>query len=189
MKMKKLLSIAAMVMLCVTVLSSCGSAPGAATAPPADNNAATAAPDAAAPQDAPTPIKILTQKFPTTINPEDMPMYQDIEKNYNVDLLWEEIPYETFGERKGVILASNELPDIFFAGLSDNDITTNSNLFLDMRPYMDKMPNVQNLFATKAGAEIVSTFPPDDAVYALPQVYGFSPRSGITSVEPSLQLG
>jgi putative aldouronate transport system substrate-binding protein len=129
---------------------------------------------------APVAVKILTQMFPTTINPSEMGMYKDIEQALNVRLEWETVPYDIFPERKGIILSSGELPDIFFAGLSDSDITTNSDLFLDMSAHLDKMPNVTAMFAQNRDIEIVSTFPPDGKIYSLPQVYGIRPTSAVT---------
>jgi putative aldouronate transport system substrate-binding protein len=145
-----------------------------------DNPARGAAEEAPALGDASVTINILTQMFPTTIAPSEMGMYQDIEKMFGVKLEWETIPYDIFPERKGVILSSEELPDIFFAGLSDSDVTTNSDLFLDMSEYLDKMPNVRTMFEQNRNCEIVSRFPPDGKIYSLPQVYGIRPTSAVT---------
>ena len=54
-------------------------------------------------------------------------------------------------------MASNDLPDIFFAGLTTDDIVANPDLFVDMTTLLDYAPNVQSMFEEVPLTQYVST--------------------------------
>lgn len=47
---------------------------------------------------------------------EDLWMFKRYEEITNIHIQWEEVPREGYGERKNIILASNDLPDLFYQG-------------------------------------------------------------------------
>ena len=93
-----------------------------------------------------------TTKFP-------FPVFDEIEKIANVDIEWTLESTSDWDEKKNLILASGELPDIFFGcKLTNADIT--SGVFMDLTPYLDAAPNVQRFFETCTA--------PDGCIYGVP---------------------
>ena len=55
---------------------------------------------------------------------EDYPIFKEIEKNCNVDVTWTTISGDGADEKLGLILSSNELPDMVFSGLGTTKIVS-----------------------------------------------------------------
>lgn len=117
-------------------------------------------------------LRIMVQ---TGLDPDTLPMFKQIEEKCNVDFVWDAVE-SGYSEKKAVVLASNDLPDIFFAGLTSDDIVTNPELFVDMSTLLDYAPNVKNMFEEVPLTKYVSTYG-DNGLLSLPQVTGFNPRS------------
>lgn len=117
-------------------------------------------------------LRIMVQ---TGLDPDTLPVYQRIEEKYNVDLVWDTVE-SGYNEKKAVVLASNDLPDIFFAGLTEDDIVANPELFVDMTELLEYAPNVQKMFDEVPLTKYISTYG-DDGILSLPQVTGFNPQS------------
>lgn len=125
----------------------------------------------------PVTLSIVTESFTPTIDCGEMPMWQELQKELNITIKFDQVR-SGWEERKAVILASNELPDIFLGGLTDGDIVTNSQAFVDMRALIDQYaPNVKKMFEANPAALAASSFPPDGAVYSLPLILGLMPES------------
>lgn len=117
-------------------------------------------------------IRIMVQ---TALDPDTLPMFKQIEEKCNVDFVWDAVE-SGYSEKKAVVLASNDLPDIFFAGLTSDDIVANPDLFVDMTTLLDYAPNVKNMFEEVPLTQYVSTYG-ENGILSLPQVIGFNPRS------------
>ena len=117
-------------------------------------------------------LRIMVQ---TGLDPDTLPMFKQIEEKCNVDFVWDAVE-SGYSEKKAVVLASNDLPDIFFAGLTSDDIVANPELFVDMSTLLDYAPNVKNMFEEVPLTKYVSTYG-DNGLLSLPQVTGFNPRS------------
>ncbi|MDO4292371.1 MAG: extracellular solute-binding protein [Eubacteriales bacterium] len=117
-------------------------------------------------------LRIMVQ---TTLDPDTIPVFQRIEEKYNVDLVWDTVE-SGYSEKKAVVLASNDLPDIFFAGLTENDVVANPELFVDLSELLDYAPNVQKMFEEVPLTKYISTYG-EDGILSLPQVTGFNPQS------------
>ena len=117
-------------------------------------------------------LRIMVQ---TALDPDTLPMFKQIEEKCNVDFVWDAVE-SGYSEKKAVVLASNDLPDIFFAGLTTDDIVANPDLFVDMTTLLDYAPNVQSMFEEVPLTQYVSTYG-ENGILSLPQVIGFNPRS------------
>lgn len=117
-------------------------------------------------------LRIMVQ---TGLDPDTLPMFQKIEEKCNVDFIWDAVE-SGYNEKKAVVLASNDLPDIFFAGLTSDDIVANPELFVDMSSFLDLAPNVEQMFEEVPLTKYVSTYG-ENGILSLPQVTGFNPRS------------
>ena len=117
-------------------------------------------------------LRIMVQ---TGLDLDTLPMFQRIEEKCNVDFVWDSVE-SGYSEKKAVVLASNDLPDIFFAGLTEDDIVANPELFVDFSTLMEYAPNVEKMFEEVPLTKYVSTYG-DNGVLSLPQVTGFNPKS------------
>jgi putative aldouronate transport system substrate-binding protein len=161
--------------LVASMLGGCASKAPATTAPA--GQATTGATATPAPE--PTPLKIMTQSDPRTIDCATMPMWQNIENEANVKIEWDQVR-SGWEEKKALVLASNALPDIFLGGLTDGDITTNIKSFVELTDLIKQYaPNVTKMFEENPGALAISTIP-GAGIYSLPLALGFMPRSSAT---------
>jgi putative aldouronate transport system substrate-binding protein len=119
-------------------------------------------------------FKIACESYTVTMDAGEMPMFKDIEKALNVKFEFEQVR-SGWAERKAIILASGDLPDIFLGGLTDGDILINKDYFVDMRKYLDLAPNIKKMLQNPSVAATAAF--PDGAVYSLPLVLGFMPKS------------
>lgn len=117
-------------------------------------------------------LRIMAQ---TGLDLDTLPVYQRIEEKYNVDLVWDTVE-SGYSEKKAVVLASNDLPDIFFAGLTEDDIVANPELFVDLTGLLEYAPNVQKMFEEMPLTKYISTYG-EEGILSLPQVIGFNPQS------------
>ena len=132
------LSILAALCLAANVLSACGGKEPPISQP--SSAGGTAAPEsssAPAPKFNETGFPIvnepITQKLTIAVNPsykvEDMSemwFFKKMEEKTNVRFEFERLSTDQWEERKNLMFASNELPDILAGGLSNNDIITYS---------------------------------------------------------------
>ena len=126
-------------------------------------------------------LRIMTQSYTPTMDCENMPMWQELEEQCNVDIEWEQVR-SGWEEKKAVVLASNDLPDIFLGGLTDGDIVTNAEAFVDMTDLIDAYaPNVKKMLEEVPAARVSSTFD-ENGILSLPLICGFNPRSAATMV-------
>ena len=121
-------------------------------------------------------IRAITNSHALNINLNDMPVWQDLQKKLNMTIEWDQVS-SGMDEKKAVILASNDLPDLWLSGLSDGDITMNQGAFLDLTPLIEQYaPNIQKMFEEEPDTRRISTSS-DGAIYSLPQVRPYRPNS------------
>lgn len=93
----------------------------------------------------------------------------NLEKETNVHIEWQVQSLNDWGEQKGIMLASGELPDIIFGfqTFGDSDIMNNSELFLPLEDLVDQyMPNLKQAFEDMPDLKKIATFP-DGHMYSL----------------------
>ena len=73
-------------------------------------------------------------------------MFKQMEEDTNVIINWQYAGDADWSEQKSLLLASGDLPDVFFGSnsLKDMDIATNLDLFIPLEEYVEKYcPNIQ----------------------------------------------
>ncbi len=124
----------------------------------------------------PITIRAMTNSHALNINIDDMPVWQDLQAKTNIKIEWDQVS-SGWDEKKAVVLASNDLPDLWLSGLSDGDLTMNQGAFLDLTPLIEQYaPNIQKMFEEEPDTRKISTAS-DGAIYSLPQVRPYRPES------------
>jgi putative aldouronate transport system substrate-binding protein len=78
------------------------------------------------------------------------------------------------------MLASGDVPDLFFTAVGDADYAMYQGLFVDLAPLIDQYaPNIQRMFREKPETLVLSK-QPDGAIYATPKYQRFWPKSNGT---------
>ncbi|MCL2831592.1 MAG: extracellular solute-binding protein [Treponema sp.] len=107
-------------------------------------------------------------------NWSDMFFFKEYEKMTNIHLDLQEVPAQGFEERKNLLFASNELPDIFVKPLINQVQFTmygsTSKQLIPLDPYLQQWaPNINNIIQTNEAVRISQTAA-DGHVYVLPQL-------------------
>ena len=116
-------------------------------------------------------------KHPLTKPLAEMEWLKKAEDAAGVEIEWQEITAD-WGQKKGTMLASGDIPDLFIGGnvISDADFAQFSGLFQDLTELLPKAPNVQAMFDEKPETKVIAT-QPDGKIYGLPKYQRFWPAS------------
>ena len=177
---RKLLAIALVCTMSVSLLIGCGSN-GNAGNTDAENTGDTSATEdsSEATTDAQTgdvaQLTGIVLKHPLTQPNEDIEWLQEVEARTGVNITWEEISAD-WDMVKGPLLASGEIPDIIVGAntISDSDFAQFPGLFLDFAPHLDALPNVQRMFSEVPDTEILARQLSGE-IYGLPKYQRFWP--------------
>jgi putative aldouronate transport system substrate-binding protein len=178
-------------LLCVSMLAACSTpAPASTTAPTAA--AATAAPTAQPTQaplfnetglpivNQPTTLKITTMRWGDMGDSFKKNQWLiDLEKNTGVTIEWTAVSNTDWPEQRSILLASNQLPDVFFGNqtITDADIASNPTLFLELTDLINKyMPNYQKAITTVPAIKGMSTSP-DGKIYSFGKLLPARPQT------------
>ena len=110
----------------------------------------------------------------------EMGMFKDAAANAGVEIEWEEIS-TGWTEKKPVILASGDLPDIIIndSTITSSDIISNIDSFMDMTDLIAAYaPNIQKMFEEVPDSLTASMY--NGGIYALPLVTAYMPTSYVT---------
>ena len=104
---------------------------------------------------------------------EDYPIFKEIEKNCNVDVTWTTISGDGADEKLGLILSSNELPDMVFSGLGTTKIVSyaSKGIIRQMEDLIEAgyAPNLKKILDKNPEIRKAITMP-DGHIYVLPVV-------------------
>lgn len=116
-------------------------------------------------------------KHPLTKPLAEMEWLQKAEDAAGVDIEWQEITAD-WGQKKGTMLASGDIPDLFVGGnvITDADFAQFQGLFQDLSELSTQAPNVQEMFDAKPETKVIAT-QPDGKIYGLPKYQRFWPAS------------
>jgi putative aldouronate transport system substrate-binding protein len=127
----------------------------------------------------PVTLTIMCQSNVQTIDAAEMGMFKAAAAAANVNLEWTQVR-SGWSEKKAVLLASDDYPDIFFSGLDTADITMNLEAFTDMTDLINEYaPNVARMFEEVPDAKVSGTYG-DGGIYSLPRIVGYRPRTYCT---------
>ena len=97
---------------------------------------------------------------------------QEAEKLTNVHIKWILVPQESQTEKKNLLLASGDLPEVFMGALNENDLMTYGpqGAFVKLSDYLaDYAPNFQQICAENEGLLQALTMP-DGNIYSFPKL-------------------
>ncbi|QYR22660.1 ABC transporter substrate-binding protein [Paenibacillus sp. sptzw28] len=116
-------------------------------------------------------------KHPLTKPLAQMEWLKKAEDAAGVEIEWQEITAD-WGQKKGTMLASGDIPDLFVGAnvITDADFAQFSGLFQDLTELLPKAPNVQAMFEEKPETKVIAT-QPDGKIYGLPKYQRFWPAS------------
>ncbi|MBD2872681.1 ABC transporter substrate-binding protein [Paenibacillus arenilitoris] len=114
-------------------------------------------------------------KHPLTKPLGEMEWLQQVEDAAGVDIEWQEITAD-WGQKKGTMLASGDVPDLFVGPnvITDADFAQFQGLFQDLSELTEQAPNVQQMFAEKPETKAIAT-QRDGRIYGLPKYQAFWP--------------
>ena len=105
-----------------------------------------------------------------------LPVLDELAQRAGVEIEWTVMSMPDFRTQKSVILASGDLPDLFFGcAMTDADVSTGA--FLDLAPYLEDAPNIQRFLRENPAAKAMAAAA-DGAIYALPGQPALRPYSG-----------
>lgn len=129
-------------------------------------------------------LDIFVASVPDSSDWNDVFIWNEYEEMTNIKTNWEQIPSNSIDEKRNLTLASNSLPDVFYAsGIPPLDIFKygEQGTLLELNDLIeDHAPNIRALFEKYPTVEKALTFP-DGNIYSLPGFY--SPEF------PSLLIG
>jgi putative aldouronate transport system substrate-binding protein len=117
-------------------------------------------------------------KHPLTKPLAEMEWLKKAEEESGVEIKWQEITAD-WGQKKGTMLASGDVPDLFVGPnvITDADFAQFQGLFQDLSDLVNKdAPNVQMMFNAKPETKVIAT-QPDGKIYGLPKYQRFWPAS------------
>lgn len=124
----------------------------------------------------PVQIRVTAVMSAVTDDLETIESYKKIAEEANVEIIWEYVR-SGWEEKKPLILASGDLPDVFFGrqAMTTVDIISNIDYFLPLNDLIDQYaPNVQKMFNEMPETKELMMFP-DGNMYALGHVMPFRP--------------
>ncbi|MGG1518191.1 extracellular solute-binding protein [Paenibacillus oryzisoli] len=147
MKVKKgIMAVSGSLLLASTVLSACGndSAPTTSTT---DSKSTTAA-GTTAPA-GPLTLTWMRYEHPSQAIVANSKAVQEIQKRKNVKLELQSVPQSNYDDKKKTLIATNTLPDVMLVKQDDIQNFADTGAFLDLTPYLDKMPNLKKVIAAQ----------------------------------------
>jgi len=97
--------------------------------------------------------------------PANNPMIDYLNKKFNIDLKFQWISQDNYNEKLNVMAASGEFPDSFLLMKDDFLKWRDKGVFLDLKPYISKYPNLTKQLG---GEEQLQFMSPKGKYYSLP---------------------
>jgi putative aldouronate transport system substrate-binding protein len=121
--------------------------------------------------DTPVKLRAITMRWGSMGNTfEANAFLQQLERDSNVDIVWEVKSSSDWNEQKSLLFASRDMPDIAIGNQTFNttDISSNRDYFIPLDDLIDKyMPNLKAAFAETPELRRACTAP-DGKIYSLP---------------------
>lgn len=123
-------------------------------------------------------IRIMRDENPSQPITTDNIKLKTIEELLNVRIIVEAPPKASYADKKSVLIATDDMPDIMFVAHSDVQTYARDDMFVNLSEYKDQMPN---LFAVLEANPSAATLTIDGSYYAAPGIQRINPdarRSG-----------
>lgn len=109
-------------------------------------------------------ISVLRPEHPSQPLRSNAPSLQQIEKVKGVKIELKSAPLSDYDVKKKTLISTNRLPDVTFLDIKDIQENASSGMFLDLTPYMDRMPNLK---------KALEKYPEFNKVLVNGKLYGF----------------
>lgn len=179
MKVKRIISLLAVTVMVTSLLTGCGEPAGisgtdAGNTQAGVNESAGESADTEAAQQTGgevTPLTALIVKSALTKDLNEMQWLADLEEKCGVSVEWQQISAD-WDQKKNVMFASGDIPDILLAAAVDADFVQYNGLFEDMGPLIEQCaPNIQEMFETYPDIKY-ACMDMDGKIYNLPRIDG-----------------
>jgi putative aldouronate transport system substrate-binding protein len=123
-------------------------------------------------------LSAFVMKDPKHGNYDEMPVLQEMEEATNVHFDWIETPRSNVQEKKNLLLASNDLPDIFMSHITDEDILIYGSqgvLIPNDELVRQYAPNLMAIYEEHPEVEKYMTAP-DGHIYTAPRIQQLAHR-------------
>ena len=97
-------------------------------------------------------VNILVRRNVTDHPMQDTQYTKDLEAACDCTIKWQEVSDNAWGQQKSAKMAASEFPDIGLSLFSMVDAAKYSTYFEDLKPHLDKMPNVKKFLKAQPGA-------------------------------------
>ena len=127
-------------------------------------------------------LRVVVVTHALTKDVDEMPHLNAFAEAAGVEIEWEQYRAD-FLEKKAVVLASGDVPDIFISGwfetITDEDFVTFRGIYQPLEDLIpEHAPNVQRMFEEKPELKYLS-IAADGHIYALPKYQRFWPKNQI----------
>jgi ABC-type glycerol-3-phosphate transport system substrate-binding protein len=92
-------------------------------------------------------LTVLMTDSPTQPLKNYAPAQQEIFKKTNIKLEYQIVPSSNYNDKKNILLASNNMPDIAYISSADIVQYGSTGIFLPLKSYIDKMPNFKKFWS------------------------------------------
>lgn len=122
-------------------------------------------------------LTALISKHTLTKDVNEMEWLNILEEENGVDVEWQQISAD-WDQKKSVMFAGGDIPDILVKATNTTDFATYRGLFENLAPYIDAgdMPNVARMFEDHPELRTLSS-DEDGAIYGLPNYRSLWPRT------------
>jgi len=122
-------------------------------------------------------LSALISKHSLTKDLNEMEWLNILEEDNGVAVEWQQITAD-WDQKKSVMFASGDIPDILVKATSTTDFATYYGLFEDFKPYIDasEMPNIAKMFEEHPELRALCT-DENGAIYGLPNYRSIWPRT------------
>jgi putative aldouronate transport system substrate-binding protein len=161
--MKRLVSLAALLALGVSLVFAGGGQQGGTTA------------------SGKVKLTALINKHALTKDLNEFKWLKEIQDQAGIEVEWTQISAD-WDQKKAPMLASGDVPDLFIGNwtISDADFSTYQGLFVDLKPLIDKhAPNIQRMFREVPQTLVLAT-QANGAIYGIPRYQRFWPKTNGT---------
>jgi putative aldouronate transport system substrate-binding protein len=126
----------------------------------------------------PYTLRVMSYRHPSTIDYNDLPVFQELEKKTGIHIEWEYVGND-WGTQKPLVLGGGDLPDIFFGRviLNESDVVGNAGLFIQLDSYIEKYgDNIKKMFDEDPSTlKLAKAY--DGNIYGLPSMYRSRPET------------
>lgn len=102
-------------------------------------------------------LTVQVVKDARAIKMSEMGWTKDLEKACGCSIQWQDVAASSWDQQRQASLAAGEVADVTISGFGSGDMGEYGSLFMDLKPEMDKLPNMSKLFEAEPYARAIST--------------------------------